>query len=87
MKIDKTLKALNDKNRREILKILRDGPLSAGEIAEKFDMSSATVSYHLSVLLEGDLVFLNKEKNYRIYTLNTSVFEDLMSFLIGYMEE
>lgn len=87
MKIDKTLKALNDKNRREILKILRDGPLTAGEIAEKFDMSSATVSYHLSILLEGDLIYLNKEKNFRIYTLNASVFEELMSFFIDYMED
>ncbi len=87
MKIDKTLKALNDKNRRKILKILRDGPLTAGEIAEKFDMSSATVSYHLSILLEGDLIYLNKEKNFRIYTLNASVFEELMSFFIDYMED
>ena len=87
MKIDKTLKALNDKNRRKILKILRDGPLTAGEIAEKFDMSSATVSYHLYILLEGDLIYLNKEKNFRIYTLNASVFEELMSFFIDYMED
>lgn len=87
MKLDKTLKALSDKNRREILKMLKKGPMTTGEIGDAFDMSAATVSYHLSTLLETDLIFLTKEKNYRIYTLNSSVFEELMTFVMDFVEE
>lgn len=86
MSIDNTLKALNDKNRREILKMLRKKPMTAGEIGEEFSMSAATVSYHLSILLDSGLVFLHKEKNYRIYSLNTSVLEELTAYMISFME-
>lgn len=87
MGLDKTLKALGDKNRREILKMLRSGPMTAGDIGQAFSMSKATVSYHLSILLEAELIFLNKEKNFRIYSLNASVFEELMSFIMNFMED
>lgn len=87
MSIDKSLKAMSDKNRREILKMLKKGPMTAGEIGEAFDMSAATVSYHLANLLEAELVFLNKEKNFRIYSLNSSVFEELMAYILDFMED
>lgn len=87
MGLDKTLKALGDKNRREILKMLRKGPMTAGQIGEAFSMSGATVSYHIGILLDAGLIFLNKEKNFRIYSLNISVFEELMSFIMNFMED
>nr|WP_314459672.1 autorepressor SdpR family transcription factor [uncultured Clostridium sp.] len=76
-----TFKALSDPVRREILLMLRSGRLSAGQIAEKFDMTNATISYHLSQLKKADLVFETKHKNFVYYELNTSVFEELMLWL------
>ena len=62
-----TFKALSDPVRREILVLLKDGKLSAGEIAGCFEMTQATVSYHLSKLKQADLIFENKYKNYIYY--------------------
>ncbi|GLB32059.1 transcriptional regulator [Lacrimispora amygdalina] len=76
-----TFKALSDPVRREILLMLRNGRLSAGQIAEKFDMTNATISYHLAQLKKADLVFESKYKNFVYYELNTSVFEELMLWL------
>lgn len=81
MSFGATFKALSDPIRREILVMLKTGRLSAGEIAEKFDMTNATISYHLSVLKKADLVWETKEKNYVYYHLNTSVVEDIMLWL------
>lgn len=64
--------------RREILILLKQSRLSAGEIASHFDMTGATISYHLSQLKKADLIFETKEKNYIYYELNVSVFEELM---------
>ena len=76
-----TFKALSVPARREILMMLRNGRLSAGQIAEKFDMTNATISYHLTQLKKADLVFESKHKNFVYYELNTSVFEELMLWL------
>ena len=76
-----TFKALSDPARREMLLLLRGGRLSAGEIGSHFDMTGATVSYHLSVLKKADLVFETREKNYIFYELNTSVVEEVMLWL------
>ncbi|MDK2968062.1 MULTISPECIES: autorepressor SdpR family transcription factor [Lacrimispora] len=73
-----TFKALSDPVRREILLMLRSGRLSAGQIADKFDMTNATISYHLAQLKKADLVTESKHKNFVYYELNTSVFEELM---------
>ena len=75
-----TFKALSDPIRREILMMLRDGSMSAGEIGSHFDMTGATISYHLKILKKAELIFEKKEKNY-IYTLNTSVVEEVMLWL------
>lgn len=76
-----TFKALSDPIRREILLLLRGGRLSAGEIGSHFDMTGATISYHLSILKKADLVFETREKNYIYYELNTSVVEEVMLWL------
>ncbi|MED9820795.1 MAG: autorepressor SdpR family transcription factor [Christensenellales bacterium] len=76
-----TFKALSDPVRREILLLLRAGRLSAGEIGAHFEMTGATISYHLSVLKKADLVFESREKNYIYYELNTSVVEEVMLWL------
>ena len=73
-----TFKALSDPVRREILVLLKDGKKSAGEIAENFDMTNATISYHLSQLKKAGLVFESRYKNYVYYEINVSVFEEMM---------
>ena len=73
-----TFKALSDPVRREILVMLKDGKMSAGEIAKQFDMTNATISYHLSQLKKADLIFESKYKNYIYYEVNVSVFEEVM---------
>lgn len=70
-------KALADPVRREILLLLRNRKLSAGEIGQHFSMTGATISYHLSVLKKADLVFESKYKNFVYYELNISVFEEI----------
>ena len=76
-----TFKALSDPIRRDILTLLKSGRLSAGEIGSHFDMTGATISYHLGILKKADLVFETREKNYIYYELNTSVVEEVMLWL------
>lgn len=76
-----TFKALSDPARREILMMLREKPLSAGEIGSHFEMTGATISYHLSILKKADLVRETREKNFIYYDLNVSVVEDVMLWL------
>ncbi|MBR4200728.1 MAG: winged helix-turn-helix transcriptional regulator [Oscillospiraceae bacterium] len=78
MGFPETFKALSDPVRREILTMLRKGRLSAGDIASHFDMTGATVSYHLKQLKNADLIYETKEKNFIFYSLNTSVFEEIL---------
>ena len=83
----KTFKALSDPVRRQILTILKKGRLSAGEIADNFSLTGATVSYHLKLLKEADLIYEEKEKNFIYYSLNTSVIEELMLWLSQFSQE
>lgn len=83
MGIQSTLKALSDPIRREILDLLKPGRLSAGEIAEKFPISGAAVSKHLSVLREADLIRDTREGKFIYYEINTSVLEEVMLWLTG----
>ncbi len=76
-----TFKALGDPVRREILVLLKDGKMSAGDLAARFDMTQASVSYHLSQLKKSELIREEKVKNYIYYELNTSVFEEVMLWL------
>ncbi len=81
MGIQNTIKALSDPIRREILQLLKSGRLSAGEIAEKFPVSGAAISKHLSVLREADLIRDTREGKYIYYGINTSVLEDVVLWL------
>ena len=76
-----TFKAMSDPVRREILMLLRCGRMSAGEIGSHFEMTGATISYHLNILKKAELVFESREKNFVYYDLNTSVVEELMLWL------
>ncbi|MBR5741330.1 MAG: winged helix-turn-helix transcriptional regulator [Firmicutes bacterium] len=76
-----TMKALADPARREILNLLKGGSMSAGDIAAHFDMTGATVSYHLAQLKKAGLVFEKRDKNFIIYSLNASVVEEVLLWL------
>ena len=81
MGIQNTLKALADPIRREILNLLKNGPLSAGEIVDHFSVTGASISRHLSVLKEADLIRDRREGKFIYYELNTSVLEDVMLWI------
>ena len=81
MGLQHTIKALSDPSRREILELLKAERLSAGEIAEKFPVSGAAISKHLSVLREADLIRDTREGKFIFYELNTSVLEEVMLWL------
>ena len=81
--MNETLKAISDPVRRSILQLLKNGKKSAGEISEQFNLTGATVSYHLSKLKSADLISEHKVKNFIYYDLNTSVFEDIFRWIYG----
>ena len=87
MSFAETFKALSDPARREILIMLKNKRMSAGDIASNFEMTGATVSYHLSVLKKADLVYETKEKNFVFYELSTSVFEEIMLWFAQFKGE
>ena len=87
MGLAETFKALSDPVRREILMLLRKGKMSAGEIAAHFEMTGATVSYHLSQLKKADLILEERKKNYIYYQLNTSVFEEIMMWIAQFSNQ
>lgn len=78
MGLQQTLKALSDPIRREILNLLKIGRMSAGEICEHFEVTDASISRHLSVLKEADLVRDTREGKFVIYELNASVLEEIL---------
>lgn len=82
MSFGTTFKALSDPVRRDILQLLKSGSMSAGEIGSHFDMTGATISYHLSILKKADLVYETKDKNFIYYGLNTSVLEEIMTWIV-----
>ena len=82
MSFANTFKALSHPVRRAILDLLKMGSLSAGEIAEHFELTGATISHHLNILKKADLILETRQKNYIYYELNTSVLEDLMVWLV-----
>lgn len=81
MGLQNTLKALADPTRREILNMLKKGSLSAGEIVERFDMTGASISRHLSVLKDADLIHDRREGKFIYYELNASVLEEIMLWI------
>ena len=81
MGLPNTLKALADPIRREILNLLKNGPLSAGEIVDHFSVTGASISRHLSVLKEADLIRDRREGKFIYYELNASVLEEIMLWI------
>jgi len=81
--MEKLLKALNDQTRRDILAMLQKGDLTAGEIANAFDMRKPSISHHLNLLKEADLVSSTREGQFIRYRLNTTVLDDLLSWLMN----
>ena len=81
MGLQNTLRALSDPIRREILNLLKNGPLSAGEIVDHFSVTGASISRHLSVLKEADLIRDRREGKFIYYELNASVLEEIMLWI------
>lgn len=84
MGMSETLKAISDPVRRKILEMLKDGSMTAGDIASKFNLTGATVSYHLSILKSAKLISERKVKKYIYYEINMSIFEELLSWIKGF---
>ncbi|MDF7820580.1 autorepressor SdpR family transcription factor [Runella sp. MFBS21] len=76
-------RALNDPTRRQILEILREGDLTAGEIAERFEMTKPSISHHLDLLKQAALVVADKRGQFIYYSLNTTVLDELMSWIFN----
>ena len=87
MSVNTTLKALADPIRREILDMLKSGRMSAGEISDKFPVTGASVSRHLSVLKEADLIRDTREGKFIFYELNASVLEEIMLWITELKED
>jgi ArsR family transcriptional regulator, arsenate/arsenite/antimonite-responsive transcriptional repressor len=83
--MDDTIRALADPTRREILRTLRKGDLSAGDIAARFDMTAPSISHHLNVLKDAGLVSAEREGRHIIYSLNSTTLQDLMTELMDFM--
>ncbi len=75
-------KALNDKTRREILELLKEKDLNAGGIAEKFNISKPSISHHLDLLKRANLITSEKKGQFVNYSLNTTILEDLMTWIL-----
>ena len=74
-------KVLSDKQRRDILEMLKEGRMNAGEIAERLGVTPAALSYHLKLLKGADLIMEYKQKNFIYYEINTSVFDELIMWI------
>jgi ArsR family transcriptional regulator len=80
-------KALNDPTRRQILDLLRGGDLNAGDIAEQFDMTKPSISHHLDLLRQAGLVEATKQGQFINYSLNTTVLDELLAWLISFQKK
>ena len=75
-------KALNDETRRKIIELLKDKDMNAGEIADSFNISKPSISHHLDILKRADLISSEKKGQFIEYSLNTSILEDLLSWIL-----
>ena len=81
--MSETLKAISDPVRRNILEMLKEDKKSAGELASEFNLSGATVSYHLTQVKKAGLILESRHKNFIYYELNASVFEEVLVWIYG----
>lgn len=77
-------KALNDATRREILELLKEKDLSAGEIADAFNISKPSISHHLDILKRADLITSEKNGQFIIYSINTTIMEDVLQWILTF---
>ncbi len=84
--MQQVLEAISDPTRRKILDLLKQGPMSAGELGEHFDISGPSMSHHLGKLKSADLVVTNRRGQSIYYSINTSVFDDAAQFVIGFFQ-
>lgn len=84
MALQTVLKALSDEMNRKILSMLKEGEMSASDIASRFDVTQSAVSQHLSALKKADLVRTRREGKYLFYELNTSVFEEVLAWISSF---
>jgi len=82
--VNALFKALNDATRREILEILKEGDLTAGEIADRFHISKPSISHHLDLLKQAELVTSLKEGQFIYYSLNTTVMDEMLKWFIQF---
>jgi len=81
--MNKLFKALNDETRRKIIELLRDKSMNAGEIADEFDISKPSISHHLDLLKQAEIIEGKKKGQFVEYSLNTTVLEDLLTWLMN----
>ena len=77
-------KALNDVTRREILELLKEKYLTAGDIAASFDISKPSISHHLDILKRADLIASEKKGQFVIYSINTTIMEDVLQWILTF---
>ncbi|PPB03077.1 autorepressor SdpR family transcription factor [Brevibacillus laterosporus] len=87
MGLNVTFKALSDPTRRQILDLLREKDLTAGEIAEHFNMTKPSISHHLNLLKQADLIRDERIGQHIMYSLHTTVFQDVMKWILRFSEE
>lgn len=82
--MNKIFKALASRTRRKILDMLKEKDMTAGEIAEHFNMKKPSISHHLNILKNADLVSVEKRGQYMIYSINTTVFQDVLGWVMKF---
>ncbi len=80
--MNEIFKALNDETRRKIIELLKEKDMNAGEIADEFNISKPSISHHLELLKRADLISGEKKGQFIMYSLNTSILEDLITWII-----
>ena len=80
--MNKVFKALNDDTRRKMLELLRKKDMTAGEIADHFEMTKPSISHHLDLLKQADLVTVEKKGQFVVYSINTTVMNDLLKWIL-----
>ncbi len=81
--MNQIFKALNDPTRREILNMLKDKDMTAGEIADKFNISKPSISHHLDILKQAKLVVAIKQGQFQLYSLNTTIMDEIIQWMMN----
>lgn len=85
-KMNHLFKALSDKTRRKILEMLKGGDMTAGDIADRFEMTKPSITHHLNILYQADLVDKERDGQFIYYTLNTTVMQDVLSWVMEFAD-